>query len=222
MNVNRIIEAAKASTTNRETLNRLEDMRWAPGYAEPGYSEPKRGGVWFANWNDIASYDPKSNTYEVHDGTMGRLASALERYGASIEWEDEWSTCDQCGKAVRTSPDSYSWQPSYFMGDCEIICHECIAEDPEMYLEEFEGKGETAWTLDIDPADHGYTLLEGGFENGMHPGQNDSPEEIADRLRARGITRFLFRLDSVGQFDARFSVYVKAQDNDDDAEGDDE
>jgi hypothetical protein len=191
----RIIKAAKRRTTNREALNRLEDMEWAPAYAEPGYTQPKRGGIYFANWNDIDIYEDGKRRL---DGTMSWLAERLERYGAAIEWSDEWRRCALCGKAVRTSPDSYSWQPSYFMDDDEgEICLECVTEDPAPYMEALEGQTGRAWTLDIDPAEHGYRLLEGEFEAGLHPGQDDKPEEIAARLQAQGIERFLFRVEAL-------------------------
>lgn len=209
MNTQRIIEAAKHSTTNREVLSRLENMDWAAEYAEPGYTTPANGaGIYFSNWNDVGPWDAKP---EERDGTMGRVANLLEKAGADIQWEDEWSTCSQCGAAVRTSPDSYGWKRSFVVGGGEITCVRCVEADPEPYLEKFEGKPDRAWTLDIDPAEHGYALVEDGFESGWHPGQDDNPQEIAERLRAQGITRFLFRVDGVGQFDIGFSVYQKVE-----------
>ncbi len=202
MNTSRIIEAAVKVAKTSEARSRIESIEWAPGYAEPGYDQPRRGGIFFSNWNDVTHHEGRER------GTMGRLAAALETYGAAIEWEDEWSRCVQCGRAVRTSPDSYGWQPAYFMTDDGEVCHVCVSEDPADYLRELEGNDRRAWTLDIDPADHGYRLLEGGFESGFHPGQNDDPREIANGLRERGIDRFVFRLNDSGQFDARFSVYV--------------
>jgi hypothetical protein len=191
----------------RKIVSEIEYIQWSPGYAEPGYQTPANGaGVYRANWNGLSEWDGRER--KSIDDTMPRLSAILEHIGAGIEWGDEWSDCYQCGKLVRTSPDSYGWQPSYIRTEDGEVCHECVSKDPEAYLLELEGDADRAWTLDIDPADHGYTLLEEGFENGFHPGQNDDPREIAGRLRARGIDNFVFRLDSVGQFDASFSVYV--------------
>lgn len=214
MNANRIIEAAKNSTTNREVLSRLENMGWSREYAEPGYTTPANGaGIYFSNWNAAGPYDKPGE----RDNTMGRVANLLEKVGADIQWEDEWTTCSQCGRAVRTQQDSYGWKRSFVEGDGELACLRCVEEDPEPYLEEFEGKSNRAWTLDsIDPAEHGYVLIEDGFENGWHPGQNDNPQEIADKLRAQGIERFLFVVDSVGQFDLGFSVWRKVEEGEED------
>ena len=174
-------------------------MEWSPGYAEPGYDDPKRG-ILFADWNDASR----------------RVQDILERAGYSCEWHDEWSTCSECGKAVRTSGDSYGWQQSFWMPEDsgEIICNECI--EPTEYLASLENKTHICSTLrSIDPSDYGYVQLQDGFENGFHPGQNDDPKKIYSQLRANGETRpLIFVLDSTGQFDIGFSVWAK-QDTED-------
>jgi hypothetical protein len=35
-----------------------------------------------------------------------------------------------------------------------------------------------------------------------------TPAQVAKELRAKGISRFLFNIDDVGQFDSHWSVYV--------------
>src|SRR5262249_11080147 len=110
------------NATHEERARHIEYMEWAAEYAEPGYDQPEKG-ILFANWN----YFPRG------------VDSILERYGYQIEWSDEWSTCGDCGKAFRTQPDSYGWQPSYFWAsDCEMLCKDCI--DMESYLESLEDK----------------------------------------------------------------------------------
>ena len=166
-------------------LQHLEDLGWAPAYAEPGYLKPKKA-ILFFNWNEVGR----------------RTFDLLEQYGFECEWEDEWTQCGGCGKALRTSPDSYSWQPSYFEIDGELTCIECT--DIEAYLETLEDNPRRAVNDHIDPADYGYVKLEGDFENSFHPGQNDNPREIFKRLQAAGHKRLLFNISSVGQFDIRF------------------
>jgi hypothetical protein len=166
-------------------------MGFAAEYAELGYTNPRKG-ILFANWNYF-SYDAM------------RL---LERYGYECEWEDEWYTCDECGKAFRISPDPYGWQPSYFMpNDCEMFCIDCI--DMEEYLKGLENNPRRALNDHIDPANYGYCKLEGDFEAGFHLHQDNNPREIFKRLNAAGHTRLLFNVDSVGQFDLTFSVWEK-------------
>jgi hypothetical protein len=171
-------------------------MNYADEYAEPGYSQTAKG-ILFANWN-----------YFPHG-----IDILLERYGYSIEWSDEWATCEACNRAVRTSADSYRWQPSYvLMHDCEIICTDCLNGDAGEYLESLENKPTRALNLPaIDPAEWGYVKIEDGFENGFHPGQNDDPKVIFARLTAQ-YPRLLFQITGVGQFDLGFAVWSHPND----------
>jgi hypothetical protein len=165
----------------------IDNMNYAEGYAEPGYTDPNKC-VLFANWN----YFPRG------------IDSILENYGYAIEWSDEWSTCDGCNKAVRTSPDSYGWQPSYaIVNDCEILCADCLADNPTTALNMHA----------IAPAKWGYKMLQDSFENGLHPGQTDDPKRIYKLLTDAGHSRILFRIDSVGQFDMQFSVWEHTEES---------
>jgi hypothetical protein len=162
------------------------------------------------NWNTVDRYDAvKRERVETPMGNLPkRLGEALERIGVELDWSDCTTTCDDCGKLLNTNPHCYGWQPSYVMTEhSSLTCKDCL--DPSDYLEGLEGDPDRALNLDsIDPADHGYTLLEDGFESGWHPGQDASPKKIAEALRKRGIERFLFRIDDIGQFDSKFSVWV--------------
>lgn len=180
----------------RRANEAIENLEWSKEYAEPGYTNPDKA-ILFANWNIFSN-----------DAT-----NLLEKYGYDIQWSDEWSTCGDCGKAVRTSPDSYGWQPSYvIMNDCEIVCIECLKDDPTDYLQSIEDNPKQALNLrGIDPSQHGYELIKGEFESGMHQGQNDKPEKIFAELVQAGHKRILFSVDTVGQFDMQFSVWKHIQ-----------
>lgn len=195
----------------------IEDIQlYTGGYSEPGYTDPESGVIATGNWNNVTKWTRESIT--IFD-LPSRILNLFEKLGIECKWSDEWCSCSNCGKLVRTSPDCYSWTPSYTVGDGELTCHECLKQDPVAHLESLEGNPNTANTInDIDPADYGYVKLnDESYETGYHPGQNDSPEVIAKELRAKGISRFLFQIDSVGQFDGRWSVYAhesEAQDKD--------
>jgi hypothetical protein len=175
----------------RSATQALECLESATEYGELGYDQPKHG-ILFANWNYFSR----------------GIGDLLERIGYSIEWEDEWCRCDNCGKALRTSPDSYSWQPSYIenIETGERYCHDCFTEDDIATFEDNPGR---ALNDHINPADYGYEKIEDGFESGWYPGQNANPKEIYARLVANGHKRILFVIDSTGQFDLRFSVWKK-------------
>lgn len=174
----------------KRSLSEIEDMQYASEYAEPGYTQPRKG-ILFANWN-----------YFSND-----VVRVLEAYGYEIEWSDEWTRCEDCGKALRTSPDCYSWQPSYFVLDGSELCRECVPM--EEYLESLEDNPRKAVNDHLDLAEFGYTQLQGGFENGLHPGMNDSPSKIFERFKNLGHKRLLFSIDEVSQFYSTFSIWEK-------------
>lgn len=170
-------------------------FEYAHGCNEPGYDDKP---VILADWNQVP------NT----------VFNRLESLGYACEWLDEWSTCGKCGKAVRTSPNSYDWQPSYIiMDECEILCLECA--DPDEYYESIEntpGKAasnEFAYKYPIE--DYGYTQVnDDAYTNGLHPGQNDDPKKILSGLLSNDPTgRYIFALDYTSQFEIGFSVYRK-------------
>jgi len=78
------------------------------GCCEPGYDDKP---VVLGNWNSETRWDGEKRI--TVNNVMPRIAKLLEKLGYEVEWEDEWTTCEDCGKATRSQPDSYSWQPSY-------------------------------------------------------------------------------------------------------------
>lgn len=114
----------------RTARNEIDNMGFALHYGEPGYEDPKHG-VLFADWNCL----PRG------------LDRILERAGYAIEWSDEWTTCSDCGHAVRIEPDSYCWKPSYVESDNKILCPECAPNDDE-------DDGETCPSCGCDAPSH--------------------------------------------------------------------
>ena len=181
-------------------------ITYACGCCEPGYDDKE---VVLANWNSKTRYDKEANRCVEIDDTMPRLAKIFEKLGYAVEWEDEWSTCEDCGKVFRTSPDSYSWTPHYaFIGECCLVCGDCIKDNPADYLESLSGDYNKAETLGIDLSEHGYVKRPGNYQSGWY-GREDKPADIAKKLKKEGVTDFIFTLDSQGQFALDFSVWVK-------------
>jgi hypothetical protein len=171
------------------------DLRWYEDYANNDSCGEK--GILSGDWNRV--------TRDVQN--------LLERAGYTLDWCDAVCSCGGCGKAIQTQPSHYGWKPEYVVGDGDILCESCVEEDPEDMLADLRGNEDKALTLDsVDLNDHGYTRVDRRFEHGWFPGQDDSPKAIAKTLRERGIEDFIFSLDDVGQFDARFSVWVRDED----------
>lgn len=180
------------------------------GFSEPGYDNPECGIIATGNWNNISKYDRERRSREIKSDLPSRILRLFEKLGIDCCWSDEWANCENCQKLFRTSPDSHGWMPSYALVGDEYHCVECLKENAEEHLEALEGDAHRCNTIgSIDPSEYGYVKVnEDSYESGLHEGQNDNPKVIAKDLRAKGIERFLFNMDDVGQFDQSWSVYV--------------
>lgn len=206
LSIERVLEAAKnVAGDNYATISRIEDISFCHDYAEPGYSHAENG-ILFANWNDVDEYDRNKGTRKQLNTVMSRLLRIFERMGVECEWSDEWTTCDDCGKAVRTSPNCWDWLPSHHSDDNGTVCHECIKQSPSDYVDSMVNRPKRAVTLDINLVAEGFELLESGFESGFHNGQDADPKTIYSRLSLVW-EDILFKIDGKGQFDITFSVW---------------
>jgi hypothetical protein len=181
------------------------DVQCYCGYVEPDYDDKP---VVLGDWNDRREYNRETGQSRVVNKTMPRLAKLFGKLGYSVEWEDEWASCEDCGKVFRTSPDSYSWRMYGWISDGFCLCGDCIKKNPADYLEHLSGNHRSATTFDIDLIANGYVLRAKGFEDGFYD-QHDSPEAIAKGLHDKGITDFIFAIDNTGQFSTGFSVWIK-------------
>ena len=189
----------------------FSDLWDASDYSEPGYSRDNEDfPVFLANWNSEGRWDSELNKYVATCELMPKLGKLLGENEASIEWSDEWARCEDCNNAFRISPDSYGWKQFGVCHGDMVSCGNCILDDPSDYFEWLSGHSDRAVTIHgLNPADHGYIQVNSqSFENGLHGGQDASPNAIANCLEKAGIEDFLFSVDSTGQFDLRFSVFV--------------
>ena len=189
------------------------DIHMAEGCVEPGYDDKP---IAMGNWNDETVWDKETGRSRVVDKTMPRLAKLFEKLGYEVEWDDEWAVCEDCGKAFRTQPNSYSWTPYYWGSDCGYVCGDCVKENPDDYLEWLSGHDDRAEVFGIDLSEHGYEKYNhDNYETGFHPGQNSDPEAVAKELRDKGITDFIFVIDSVGQFDCDWDCWIRKPESED-------
>ncbi len=144
--------------------------------------------------------------YRVPEGVID-----FDDHGIEFGFSDEWDTCSKCLGVIRTSPDSYGWQPDYHRSDYDgLVCSECL--DPDDYLKDHKNRNALVNTYLVDPDDHGYTLIEDvRFEAGLHRGQNADPNAIVELLNSYDYD--VIFTGSVGQFDVNFNVWVKANDD---------
>ena len=177
-------------------LRRLEDVCCGE-YVE--YSTDK-AWILFGDWNcpvdDSVGWDKM----------IGRLEDVAE-----LEWADEWEVCGGCGRYVRVSGNSYDWQPYWALDRGEIICGDCVKENPGEYVEGLIGNSSRCVTIDgLDLEGLGFVEYQGGYESGWHPGQDDKPADVAEKLkRERPGLEYVFKLDYNSQFSQGFSVWTR-------------
>lgn len=190
---------------------RIEKMRIHDGYAECEWEEgdlPITG-----NWNDVSRWDDQGRQIVSVDKTPSRVANCLEKVGAELEWSDEWETCTECGLLIRINPDSYGWTPNWVELDEGKVCESCL--DIEEYLMSIEGCSTSVNTVagEDDLNSYGYVKIK-DWERGMHPGQDADPLRIGDYLIRMDVGRWLFHMESKGQFDIRFALYIHTEELD--------
>jgi hypothetical protein len=205
-----IFQAAK--TASQGALRQLDELvLHTDGVVDSDDLDvPACGIIALADWN-CTYKEGDGGRVEPDDQTMPELGKALEALGLELDWSDQFEACNCCKRLIRTQPTHYGWLPHYAAveGIGNYVCFECLQDRLEEYLTGLEGKDTNAVAVpSVDPGEHGYRKIIGDCEHGWHPGQNDDPASIGRALRLMGITRYLFRVDSVGQFDTSFSVYV--------------
>lgn len=179
--------------------------------------------VWvLGNWNDKDRYDADTQTRIVTDTMPSRLYTALSRIGVECEWLDEWSSCYDCGKLVRTSPDSYSYTPQFaYLDECDLVCSDCIESIGEDALESAglidNAQSAVTFFTSTQLESFGYQLWNEGhsFESGWFDGQTDDPATVLSAVKsAHPESSVVFLIDESSQFYSRWSAYFKLIDSD--------
>lgn len=141
-----------------------------------------------------------------------------KEFDCELVFDDEYSTCDDCQHVIRTSADSYSWQPDFYVGDGFIVCGDCFRDETdyqEAYLKERTNNPKVAINglmTEEHLEDLGFKKANiESFESGWHDyRQNDNPNEIYEKLE-NIFYEVVFMVDGVGQFDVNFSVWVRGE-----------
>lgn len=189
------------------------------GYAEPGYGSSDSVIV-LGNWNNTQPYaDRQAGLEPTKAQSMPeRLAAALERVGAEIQWLDEWTNCLECYKALRTQPDSYVWKPAGAWTEYGFTCAACMLTDVETYLEDYVNEPTrcVTWADGAALEQVGYVQWKPeqpqSYETGWHAGQDANPEDVyAEITEAYPDASVVFLLDANSQFYSVWSAYFKTE-----------
>ena len=191
-------------TPKENIIDQLEeagiDYQVYHGVSEPGYDDKE---LIVSNWNNVTS----------------EFYNEVEKaFDNSVDWEDEWIGCHDCGKAIRCIGDSYGWVNSItWVSDCEFVCPECWEDNIEDIISHYANNTNQALHPGIFP------LLEKAgficyspdelcarFESGMYPGQTDEPAKVAEKIEGELPDHdYIFMIESAGQFDLLWTVFLR-------------
>lgn len=131
----KVLEIAMRIASNSDGFqvpNRIDEIEvYRSGYAEPGYGiktarRVRSDVVAVGNWNDIYRVDNLGQKIIVSD-LPTRIFNIFARMNIECEWIDEWSSCYDCTKLIRTEPNGPQWKPSFkILKDGELVCLDCV------------------------------------------------------------------------------------------------
>lgn len=131
-------------------------------------------------------------------------------------FSDEYGTCSNCGDVIRIAPDSYMWQPEYFLNRYgEAFCKDCLSEDDSLkedMLDELINNPSNAingMMTEKEVEDMGFIKHNGVYQDGWY-GREDDPQKIYDEL-SKKYKEVLFMVDSINQFHINFVVFVRGE-----------
>ncbi len=174
-----------------------------------------------SGWQEIEDFQEVLKQYYIEEDDQEQeleLEDILEYIGMEKDawgFDDEYSTCNNCYKIIRTSPTHYGWMPNFIYFDHELICGECIREDSSEYLEYILNNPEKANTI-LDPEvleKEGYKKHNGEYESGLHIGMDDDPKKVFAKLKDK--YNVIFHLYETSQFYITWHVYTKEKEEED-------
>lgn len=163
-------------------------------------------------WEDVRKIQKALKPdFEPKDEYDTSVLDEIFDNGYAWGFRDEYSKCDRCGNVIRTEADSYSWVPDFFVDydNGEIICGDCVRENPKEYLETLYNNPEKANTIlsAQDLIDNGFERIGEDYEDGWYD-RHDSPEEILNKaLEAHPNGVFIFHISGQGQFATQFELW---------------
>jgi len=136
-------------------------------------------------------------------------------YDTITGFYDEYTTCSDCCEIIKTSPDSYCWQPDFILLECAIVCKKCVLDNKETYLdeliEEYINDSSKAFNSELfsikDLLDDEWKTDDKVYQSGFHVGMDDNPEEIVSNLPDN--KDFVFFVTNTSQFYVEFKILTR-------------
>lgn len=205
------IEKFVKTVKDNRIRERIQDWTLVPGYAEPGCDEVDVVVLGNFNLPDGNKFDSGIKVKNPIDN----LVEKLKKLGrVEVEWSDEWTTCSECFRAVRTCADGYGWVAHFvILRGCDLYCIDCLKKDKGLvddFIQEIKNKCRKGiakrWGIDLEQ--YGFKHIPGDcMETGLHEHQDDDAKVVRKFLNGEGYD-VIFSVDSAGQFDVSWSAWV--------------
>lgn len=138
--------------------------------------------------------------------------------GCDYGFSDTYTTCHECNTAVRLYSSS-SAREYFVFDDGSLVCEDCIAEEPEIYIEQLINNPSRANSMvnealiieeGFSPYRESKDDLEGTvYESGMHiDHSNTHPLDLYDELKYK-YEEIIFSIKSASPFQTYYKVFVK-------------
>lgn len=206
----------KIRMTKKQAMENLQRISGeSPTYAE-WYSDWAEGsgslatgktGILVGNWNH----------------STPQIDACVEILKLETVFYDEVCGCSNCNKLIQTNPNSMSYRPSYWVGDGEILCPECV--DPVTVITWATQKAHTKHMGDhvieaalIDKCElrkHGWVELKrfdknpSGYHRPIDP-LDDDVDRVWRYIRTLPIRHVV--ITYAKDYHATYTVYVKKAD----------
>jgi hypothetical protein len=156
--------------------------------------------------------------FESHEAHNELVKILKERFLPHIDdkfdignygFSDKYSSCENCGHLIKTSPSCYGWQPDFWLDEengC-YVCAQCVIDNyVDEYIAACTNKPRKYVADFVNPAVHGWTKVPMDFQNGLHHGMNSDPKKITAALNAIHVDHIYTAMPS--QFYVDFNVWV--------------
>jgi hypothetical protein len=170
-------------------------------YCEPGYRSDKPMGVLFGDWNPL------------HKPEYKGFFKALEEM-FNLDWSDEYTSCEDCGKYFRTTGDCYQWTMYGWIHDSSCLCGDCVKENPDDYIKHLKNNNSMCCMDFLNLESMGWENLNGTFANGFFEHMHDDPKSIMQEYQKQYPNMdIVFGKLEASQFYIQWQVYGKEKEN---------
>lgn len=161
--------------------------------------------------NKIEKYLRKNTSFDNDFAELSEYSTECVDFCMDDNWgfSDEYSTCHDCNGVVKTSADSYSWTPKYWVSPYGgLYCLDCV--DMEEYFDNLRNNPDDANTLysnsELEKA--GYEKINDYYyENGWYGTTNNPKRILKEKLSQYPDGEFIFSICNQEQFRTCFDVW---------------